>query len=194
MRRITAASLRTGRYTPCPIPVLSIRANHDSQDVNELSGRTSRFGRKPTVTLGNAVVRNTHASLPLKTASRAGLTVLGTAQFTESVEFSTGSFIFGKSTVPSAQGPVDTNFRGAPSLRFEADDGGTLRLPKLTSLAGRTALVSSGFDSLLEAPLLSAVAGTPALRGHDRGRTFRRDAGAGPHGETPCSVAAWRSP
>lgn len=241
-----------------------------SNPANWLQGRLpsqedavlQRFGRKPTVILGNAIVRNIHASLPLKTASRAGLTVLGTAQFTEPVEFSTGSFIFGKSTVfasdlsltggqveanapleikgklllnrggslsldgpeatlllrgaleavnctiaalggaimdlpqfvifdapgdftplfpvgtsfraqgagsrlslpglTSARGPVDTNFRGAPSLRFEADDGGTLRLPKLTSLAGRTALVSSGFDSLLEAPLLSAVMGTPA--------------------------------
>ncbi len=59
----------------------------------------------------------------------------------------------------SANGPVDWNVRGIPSLRFEAVSGGELILPKLTTLTGRTLLSASGTGGRLTAPVLSAVTG-----------------------------------
>ncbi len=59
----------------------------------------------------------------------------------------------------AANGPVDWNVRGAPSISFEAVSGGELRLPKLARLTGRTRVVASGFGSVLDAPLLANVSG-----------------------------------
>lgn len=59
----------------------------------------------------------------------------------------------------SANGPTDWNVRGIPSVRFEAISSGTLVLPKLASLTGRTALVADDPDSRLEAPLLTTITG-----------------------------------
>lgn len=59
----------------------------------------------------------------------------------------------------SANGPVDWNARGAPSVQFEAVSGGTLVLAELTALTGRTALVAEGLDSRVEAPRLTTITG-----------------------------------
>lgn len=63
------------------------------------------------------------------------------------------------SDLAAANGPVNWNVRGIPTLRFEATEGGALILPRLATLTGRTALVAADPDSRLEAPLLTAVAG-----------------------------------
>lgn len=59
----------------------------------------------------------------------------------------------------SGKGPENSNVRGAPSLRFEAVDGGSMNLPKLTALTGRTTLIAEGLGSLLDAPLLTQTIG-----------------------------------
>ncbi|MHB1307525.1 MAG: Ig-like domain-containing protein, partial [Limisphaerales bacterium] len=59
----------------------------------------------------------------------------------------------------TANGPVNWNVRGAPSLVLEAVSGGELQLPRLAELTGRTILRASGFGSTLQAPELGTVTG-----------------------------------
>jgi hypothetical protein len=61
----------------------------------------------------------------------------------------------------SASGPLTSNIRGSPALRFDAVSGGELQLPKLATLTGRTVLTANGEGSLLDAPALTSDVGTP---------------------------------
>ena len=62
----------------------------------------------------------------------------------------------------TATGPIEWNFRGAPSLLLLAEGGGRLQMPTLGSLSGRTELRVDGFCSVIEAPLLQTVTGPDA--------------------------------
>ena len=75
----------------------------------------------------------------------------------------------------TAAGPVDWNVRGAPTLLLEAQNGGRLELPALTALDGRVQLQASGAQSVLTAPLLARVTGSPtpftaSIKATDEGR------------------------
>lgn len=62
----------------------------------------------------------------------------------------------------TVDGPIDWSARGAPSVSFQASNGGTLKLPQLTQLNGRTQLRALGDGSTLNAPLLTTITATDA--------------------------------
>ncbi|MHC1762986.1 MAG: hypothetical protein AB9869_01585 [Verrucomicrobiia bacterium] len=67
-----------------------------------------------------------------------------------------------KITLPelvSADGPVDWIVRAVPSISFHATGGGSIELPKLALLTGRTALTAAGANSFVSAPRLTSITG-----------------------------------
>src|SRR5262249_19295466 len=59
----------------------------------------------------------------------------------------------------SADGPIDWKVRGIPTIQFQATGGGSIQLPKLTTLTGRTALTASDPGSLVNATNLASITG-----------------------------------
>ncbi len=102
-----------------------------------------RFSKKPTVTLGNGIVRNINIGLPIKTGNRASLTVLGNLQASETVDLATGSFVFQK----SAAFAKDLSIAGAEveaAARLEVQGKLTLARGGVLTLTGTDAQLSLG--------------------------------------------------
>lgn len=67
-----------------------------------------------------------------------------------------------KITLPNlvaASGPTNWIVRAVPTLSFEVSSGGSIELPELRTLTGRTLLAASGQASRITAPKLEAVTG-----------------------------------
>jgi hypothetical protein len=59
----------------------------------------------------------------------------------------------------AVNGPVGSNVRGAPAIRFDAWSGGRVELPKLAVVTGRSVFDARGAGSVVAAPVLSSVTG-----------------------------------